>query len=108
MELLSFPQAADALGVPVTRVHQYIRDGFLVAVRSAEGRRGVPALFVQDGEIVKSLRSVITQLRDAGFEDDEIVEWLFREDDTMAGTPIDALRANHGSAVRRRAQVAGY
>lgn len=108
MELMTFPEAAEALGVPVNRVHQYVRDGHLLAVRNTDGVRGVPAAFVLDGVIVKSLHSVITQLRDARYEDHEIVDWLFREDDSLPGSPIEALRANRGSEVKRRAQVAGY
>jgi hypothetical protein len=108
MVLLTFPAVAEALGVPVTRVHQYIRDGQLVAVRDEAGARCVPADFVHNGAVVKSLPSVITMLRDARFADAEIVDWLFRADDSLPGRPIDALRANRGSEVKRRAQVAGY
>jgi DNA invertase Pin-like site-specific DNA recombinase len=77
-------------------------------VRGEDGVRRIPAELVQDGAVVKHLPSVITQLRDARYEDHEIVDWLFREDDTLPGTPIAALRANRGSEVKRRAQVAGY
>lgn len=108
MELLTFPAVAEALGVPITRVHQYVRDGHLLEVRDDAGTRCVPALLVQEGAIVKSLPSVITVLRDARYEDAEIVDWLFREDDSLPGSPIAALRANRGSEVKRRAQVAGY
>ena len=108
MELLAIPDIAAALGVPVTRVHQYLRDGHLVAALDDSGRRCVPADLVQDGVIVKHLPSVITQLRDARYADHEIVDWLFRDDDSLPGSPISALRANRGSEVKRRAQVAGY
>jgi hypothetical protein len=108
MELLTFPAVAEALGVPVNRIHQYVRDGHLVAVHNDAGVRCVPGEFVQNGVIVKSLHSVITMLRDARFEDAEIVDWMFREDDSLPGCPIEALRANRGSEVKRRAQVAGY
>lgn len=108
MESLTIPAVAEALDVAVTRVHQYLRDGALVSVRDAEGRRCVPALFVQDGAIVKSLRSVITLLRDAQYADEEIVDWLLREDDSLPGSPIAALRENRGTEVKRRAQVAGF
>ena len=108
MELLTLVEAAEGLGVPVNRVQLYVRDGQLLAVRDAAGVRHVPALFVQGGAIVKALPSVITLLRDARFEDAEIVDWLFRDDDSLPGSPIDALRANRGSEVKRRAQVAGY
>jgi hypothetical protein len=108
MELLTLPAAAEALGLPITRIHQYVRDGHLVEVRDEAGKRCVPALLIQDGAVVKSLSSVITLLRDAQYEDAEIVDWLFREDDSLPGSPIEALRANRGSEVKRRAQVAGY
>jgi hypothetical protein len=108
MELLSIPEVADALGVRVTRVHQYLRDGQLVGVRDANGLRCVPALLLQDGLIVKSLSAVITQLRDARYSDAEIVAWLFRSDDSLPGSPVQALRENRGTEVKRRAQVAGY
>jgi hypothetical protein len=108
MELLTIPEVADQLGVPVNRVHQYVRDGQLLAVRRDDGPRRIPASFVQHGTIVKSLPSVITMLRDARFEDEEIIDWLHREDDSLPGAPIEALRANRGSEVKRRAQVAGY
>ena len=108
MELLPMPEVAAALGVPVTRVHQLVRDGHLVQVKNEDGVRCIPTLLIQDGAVVKSLPSVITQLRDAHFDDAEIVDWLFRDDESLPGSPIEALRANRGSEVKRRAQVAGY
>jgi hypothetical protein len=108
MEVLPLPDVAQQLGIKVTRVHQLVRDGHLLAVRDESGVRGIPASFLKDGAIVKFLPSVITQLRDARFSDDEIVAWLHRDDESLPGCPIDALRANRGSEVKRRAQVAGY
>lgn len=108
MELLTVPEAAQALGIPVNRVHQHLREGHLVGVVDANGVRRVPAAFIADGVIVKALPSVITQLRDARYSDADIVEWLFRADESLPGSPIEALRANRGSEVKRRAQVAGY
>lgn len=108
MELLTIPEAADALGIPVNRVHQQLRDGHLVGIRNEQGAKCVPAEFIDGGVVVKGLSSVITQLRDAHYADEEIVDWLFRPDDSLPGTPIGALRANRGSEVKRRAQIAGY
>lgn len=107
-DLIPIPDVADLLGVPVTRVHQYLRDGQLVAVRGEGGVRRVPAQFIKDGAPVKHLTAVITLLRDARYADGEIVEWLFRPDGSLPGTPIAALRANRSGEVKRRAQVAGY
>ena len=108
MDLLSLPEVAELLGVPVTRVHQLVRDGQLVALSRPDAPRGIPALFVHDGAVVKSLPGVITLLRDARFADEEIVDWLHRPDESLPGTPIEALRADRGTEVRRRAQAAGY
>jgi hypothetical protein len=108
MDVFALPDVADRLGVGVTRVNQLVRDGQLVAVTEGSGPRVVPALFIQDGTVVKHLPSVITVLRDAHFSDEEIVDWLYRLDDSLAGSPIVALRENRSSEVKRRAQVAGY
>lgn len=108
MQLLTIPDLAEALGVPLTRAHQLVRDGQLVAIRDEDGVRHVPAVFVQGGAVVKGLPGVITLLRDARYADAEIVEWLFREDDSLPGAPITALRENRGTEVKRRAQAAGF
>lgn len=107
MELLTYPDVAEALGLQITRVHQLVRDGHLLFVKADEGRR-IPAEFIQDGQVVKSLPQVIRLLRDSHFTDDEIIDWLYREDDSLPGTPIENLRANRGTEIKRRAQVAGY
>lgn len=108
IELIAVGDAAQALGVPAKRISQWVRDGALLAVRDAAGRRCVPAAFVQAGVVVKGLPGVVRLLRDAHYTDDEIVTWLFRADDTLPGTPIQALRDNRGTEVKRRAQAAGY
>jgi hypothetical protein len=100
--------AADLVGVDVGKLQQWLRDGLLVGRRGPEGLL-VPAQFLSDDTApVKGLPGVITLLRDARFSDDEIVDWLFRADPTLPGTPIEALRANRGKEIKRRAQVAGY
>jgi|ERR1700733_5664030 hypothetical protein len=107
-ELVTLDVAALSLGLPIKRVHQLISDGDLVALRGEDGIRRVPAQFLGDGAPVKALPAVITLLRDAHYEDSEIVDWLFRLDDSLPGTPIEALRENRGREVKRRAQVAGF
>ena len=108
IEWSNVPDVADALGVEVTKVRQYLREGKLLAVRpEADAPLGIPAAFVQDGQIVKHLPAVITLLRDARFADDEAVRWLFADDD-LPGSPIEALRENRGTEVKRRAQALGF
>lgn len=108
IELISVTDAAAVLGVTETRVHQYLRDGILVGLRPPGQSPQVPADLLQGAAVVKGLPGTITLLRDAGYEDHEIVAWLFRADDSLPGTPIHALRENRGREVKRRAQVAGY
>jgi Rv2175c C-terminal domain of unknown function len=107
-ELLTVGEVAQILAVAANRVHQYLRDGVLVAVVDSEGVPRIPAAFVRDGAVVKGLAGVVTVLRDAHFGDEEIVEWLLRADPSLPGTPIQALQHNRGKEVNRRAQVAGY
>lgn len=105
--LTPVPDIAQAMGVVVTKVHQLLRERVLVAVR-LEGILTIPAEFIQDEVVVKGLPGTITLLTDAGFGDGEIIEWMFTADDTLPGTPIQALRENRGREVHRRAQVAGF
>jgi hypothetical protein len=44
-------------------------------------------------------------LSDHGFSDLEMLEWIFAEDESLPGRPIDALRENRGAEVKRRAQA---
>ena len=55
--------------------------------------------------VVKGVPGVLTVLHDGGYDDREMLAWLFTADDTLPGRPIDALRENRGSEVKRRAQA---
>jgi hypothetical protein len=108
IEWATVPDVAEALDVEVTKVRQHLREGKLLAVRrEPDAPLTIPAAFVQDGVIVKHLPGVITLLRDARFADDEAIRWLFTDDD-LPGSPIEALRANRGTEVKRRAQALGF
>jgi hypothetical protein len=108
LDLITLPDAALVLGVPITKVHQLIKDGLLVSVTDAAGRRCIPRAFIAAGTVVKGLPGVITLLRDGHYSDPEIVGWLFRADDSLPGTPVQALVENRGTEVKRRAQAAGF
>jgi Rv2175c C-terminal domain of unknown function len=83
-----------------------VRDHELAMVRREGSREPeIPAGFIQDGAVVKGLLGTLTLLVDHGFSDPEAIEWLLTPDDSLPGTPVDALRENRGREVRRRAQV---
>ena len=44
-------------------------------------------------------------LRDGGFTEQEAFDWLFREDPTLPGTPVAALRGDRHTEITRRAQA---
>jgi hypothetical protein len=106
---LSLPELADRLGEPVSKVRHRLREGRLVAVeRGVPPTLQVPADFVCEGELVKGLCGTLTLLRDNGYTAAEALHWLFTPDDSLPGTPINALAANRGSEVKRRAQALGF
>ncbi len=55
--------------------------------------------------MVKGLAGTLTLLRDDNFTDEETLEWLFTPDPSLPGTPVQALRENRGTEVKRRAQA---
>ena len=74
---------------------------------SAEGLRGLLGVpLAVRGRVIGAL--LAAKRTERHFTDDEIIDWLHRVDDSLPGSPIEALRANRGSEVKRRAQVAGY
>jgi hypothetical protein len=105
---LDWDETAEALGVTPAKVRTMIKDHELAAaVPRPGGGPKVPADFIQDGLVVKGLPGLLTVLHDNEFSDRECIAWIFTDDD-LPGRPIDALRENRGSEVKRRAQVLGF
>ena len=104
METLTPAEVAQTLGVSPNRVRQLIRDGKLMAVPGS-GNGKIPADFVLNGAVLKHLPGLLTVLRDGGFSDEEAFDWLFRDDETLPGTPVEALRGDRHTEVTRRAQA---
>ncbi|MFC9895493.1 Rv2175c family DNA-binding protein [Nocardia sp. NPDC127579] len=101
--LLPLPEVADRLGISVTRVHQMLRDHQLLALRRG-GVAGVPEIFFDpDGGVTKHLPGLITVMKDAKYTDEEILEWIFTDDASLPGKPIDALHGPLAREVIRRA-----
>ena len=47
-------------------------------------------------------------LADGGYNDEEILAFLYTEDDTLPGRPIDALHGQKAREVIRRAQAMAF
>lgn len=105
---VTVPELAERLEVPVTRVHQMLRDHHLLAVRR-DGILRIPAELVAGKGVFKHLPGVLTVLFDAGYNDEEALRWLYTEDDSLpGGTPAAALDGGGATEVKRRAQALGF
>ncbi|WP_231914535.1 Rv2175c family DNA-binding protein [Corynebacterium renale] len=106
--VLTLPEAADRLGLPVTRVMDMVREGKLVAVL-IDGAKRIPERFFSDKNTVnKFVPGVVSLLRDGGYDDPEIIAYLFTEDETLPGRPVDALHGHLAREVMRRAQAMAF
>jgi hypothetical protein len=102
---MDWSEAAQELGVTVAKVRTMIRDHELAAAVPSPGAgQKIPAELLQDGLVVKGLPGLLTMLHDGKYDDRECIAWLFTDLD-LPGRPIDALRENRGSEVKRRAQA---
>ncbi len=106
-EALAVPDVATRLSIPKSSVHQLVRDGKLLSYR-VDGEVVVPADFLDGEEIVRGLPGTITVLRDGGYDDDEILRFLFTHDESLPGTPIATIRAGRHREVKRRAQAMAF
>jgi hypothetical protein len=103
-EWLTLPEAAERLGLDLKRVKQLLRDHKLLGVQRESGL-SVPAAFISDGQPLKGLHGTLTVLADAGFGRAEGLRWLFTADDSLPGTPVQALAEHRVKEINRRAQA---
>ena len=104
---LPFPDVADVLGVPVTKVHDYIGAKKLVHyVR--DGKKVIPASLLGEDGLNKFVSGAITVLYDGGYDANEILAFLFTPDETLPGRPVDALHGQKAREVIRRAQAMAF
>jgi hypothetical protein len=114
------PTVATMLGVPVTKVHQHLRQRHLIGIRR-NGVVVVPKVFFDgSGQVVKPLAGLLVVLHDGGYLETEIVRWLFTPDPSLTisrdgagepqpnARPVDALNSHQAREVLRRAQALAY
>ena len=95
------------MGIGLTGVKQLVSERRLLAVRTDSGP-AVPAEAL-DGDVpVKHLHGVLTLLHDAGYSPEEAYRWLTTADESLPGTPLQALHENRATEVKRRAQALAF
>ena len=105
-EWVTIPEIAEILDLKITRIHNLLSDGSLIALRDPETNvRKVPALFLNGNRVLESLKGTLVVLKDSGFSDEEAIVWLYTDDDSLPGRPIDALKDGRKTEIRRRAQA---
>jgi hypothetical protein len=105
---VDLPDVAERLDVPVSRVHQMVRDGAMLAVRR-DGVLWVPQELLANRTVLKHLPGVLTVLHDAGYNDDESLRWLYQLDESLpGGAAVHALAGDGATEVKRRAQALGF
>lgn len=106
---LAVPDVAAALGSTPARVHQLVRERSLLGFRrGAPPVLSVPAAFIAEGHVLKGLPGTLTLLADSGYDEVASLRWLFTADDSLPGTPVQALAENRGTEVKRRAQAMAF
>lgn len=101
---LTLPDAAELLGISASRVRRLLEDRVLVATR-VDGIRVIPSVFFRDGEPLHEIRGTLTVLADHHFDDDEALDWLLSDEDSLGTSPVAALLAGRKAEVRRVAQA---
>jgi len=105
MQLLSLTEVSERMGIGPSGVKALIKDGGLLAVRRDGLGLVVPAELLDGPVPVKHLLPVLTLLRDARYCDEEALDWLTTADDSLPGSPLQALHENRATEVKRRAQA---
>lgn len=107
-EWLPLSDVAKKLGLSIGRAKQMLKHKKLVGARRGGGEPQIPAVFIAGDDVLKGLPGTLTVLADAGFEDVESLRWLFTPDESLPGSPIDAILAGRHTEVKRRAQALGF
>ena len=106
---LTLPDVAERLGLDVGKVRRLLQDRCLVGIRRGDPKvMSVPAALLHDDQPLPELRGTLMVLADSGYDDAAALQWLFTPDESLPGTPVDALRAGRKTEIRRRAQALAF
>jgi len=105
--MLSMTEVAQRMGIGPTGVRDLVSAGHLLSVSTPDGP-GIPAEQLDGDVLVKHLVPVLTLLKDAGYSSEESLRWMTTPDDTLPGTPLQALHENRATEIKRRAQALGF
>ncbi|MFC4224621.1 Rv2175c family DNA-binding protein [Lysinibacter cavernae] len=103
----TIPDLVELFGVGPGRVRRMIEQRELGAVR-IDGVLKVPAVFLLNDEPLPVLKGTIVVLEDAGFTNEEALNWLLSDNETLGVSPIEALRAGRKAEVRRVALALAF
>lgn len=104
IEWLTIPDLVELTGLNVSRVRRLLEERHLLGSKRG-GVMRVPSLFLRDGEPMSEIRGTAILLGDSGFTDDEAVDWLLTDEESLGTSPVLALRAGRKAEVRRVAQA---
>ncbi len=105
--MLTYSEVAERMGISTNAVKTLISEHKLLAIRTDEGIV-VPEEALDGALPVKHLFGVLTLLHDAGYSPEEAYGWLTTADDSLPGTPFQALHENRATEVKRRAQALAF
>ena len=109
-EWLTIQDVAQRLGTSPNGVRRLLEERDVLAVRRGSPKvLMIPAGFLAGAAPLPALKGTVSVLTDAGFSDEEIVEWLFAADPTLPGDAAHAVAAMHAgfkTEIRRRAMEA--
>lgn len=109
--VLTYAEVATRIGVRESRVADLVREHRLISL-TREGVKYIPEVFLNrtssGWEINKFVPGVVALLADGGYSDGEIIHYLFTEDDSLPGRPVDALHGHRAREVMRRAQAMAF
>ncbi len=110
IEWLTVPDFADRLGITASKVRDKMRDRAVVATRRGPSEAWhLPADYIVVGDggphVIATLRGTFTLLADAGFSDDDAIQWMLTHHEELGMTPLESLRQGRRAHVRRLAQA---